>query len=53
MTDAQLTAILTSIADILGSMDSDALAIAKVRALLAAAETTKPVPFGGSGSVSV
>jgi len=65
MTDAQLTAILTSILDILESMDPDDAEhldveharvgnskIGSVRELIAAASTTKPLPFG-SGSVSV
>jgi len=66
MTDAQLTAILTSILDILESMDPDDAEhldveharvgnskIGSVRELIAAADTTKPLPFGGSGSVNV
>ena len=56
MTDSQLTAILTCIVDILASIDvraEEVTAIAKARELVAAAETTKPVPFGGSGTVSV
>ena len=55
MTDAQLATILTSIVDILAVMNTayaddhgQMPAIAKVRALLAAADTTKPVPFDGS-----
>ena len=63
MTDAQLATILTSIMDILTEMNTAYVdrpiardhaqtdAIAKVRALVAG--TTKPLPFGGSGSVSV
>ena len=60
MTDAQLTAILTSIADALESTASvNAVEfredVRAIRGLIAAAaaETTKPVPFGGSGTVSV
>ena len=64
MTDSQLTAILTSIADILAALNARAQAgafaddhgqadaIAKARELIVAASTTKPLPFG-SGSVNV
>ena len=57
MTDAQLTAILTSILDILTVMNTaysdehgQMPAIAKARELVAAASTHKP---GDSGSVNV
>ena len=59
MIDAQLATILTSIVDILAVMNTayaddhgQMPAIQKTRELIAAASTTKPLPFG-SGSVSV
>ena len=59
MIDSQLTAILTAILDILTAMNTayaddhgQMPAIQKTRELIAAASTTKPLPFG-SGSVNV
>ena len=59
MTDEQLSAILTSIMDILTEMNTaysddhgQMPAILKTRELIAAARASKPLPFG-SGNVSV
>ena len=53
MTDSQLATIFTSILDLLAERDSDAVTIAKIRDLVLAANKSKMVPFGGSGSVNV